>query len=245
MRDATAVHFAYRVLRAHYSEDLWPHEPGICRGIGATEYRIRITFRCMPTVHLVRHGEVLNPNHVVYADLDGFNLSATGVLQAHAAGKYLAARTVDAVLTSPLARARQTATAIGRHHGIEPTTVRDLTETRQYPGWTGRKWDDVATLFPSQVDAYLEDASELADAEETLADVAKRVVAVVERAVADGADSVVVVGHQDPTQAARLTMVGRSLSELLVDPPKHASVTTLERNGERWVELVGWSPNVD
>ena len=36
----------------------------------------------MPSVHLVRHGEAFNPNHVVYADLPGFNLSPTGGLQA-------------------------------------------------------------------------------------------------------------------------------------------------------------------
>ena len=198
----------------------------------------------MPTVHLVRHGEVLNPNHVVYADLAGFNLSATGVLQAHAAGKYLAARSVDVVLTSPLARAHQTATAIARHHGMTPTIIADLTETRQYPRWTGQKWDDLDTLFPGQVEAYLDDASVLPNVEETIADVASRVVAVAERAVDDGADSIVVVGHQDPTQAARLHMTGRSLSELLLDPPTHASITTLESNGEGWVELAAWSPNI-
>jgi len=196
----------------------------------------------VPTVHLVRHGEVFNPNHVVYADLDGFNLSPTGVLQAHATGKHLSNRSVDAVLTSPLARARQTATSISRHHGIEPTVAANLTETRQYPGWTGQKWDDLDALFPGQVDGYLSDASVLDDVHETISTVAARVVAVVERALADGADSIVVVGHQDPTQAARLLLTRRSLSELLLDPPEHASITTLVNNSGPWVEHAVWAP---
>lgn len=196
----------------------------------------------MPTVHLVRHGEAFNPNHVVYSDLDGFNLSPRGVLQAHAAGWYLSDQTIDVVLTSPLARARQTATAIGRHHHIEPSVAGNLTETRQYPGWTGHRWDDLDNLFPGQVDRYLADASMLDDVEETIAAVAARVVGVIESTIADGAGSIVVVGHQDPTQAARLLMTQRSLSELLLDPPKHASVTTLVNNGGSWAERTVWEP---
>ena len=41
-------------------------------------------------LHLVRHGEVENPDHVVYADLAGFGLSGRGVSQAEAAADYLA-----------------------------------------------------------------------------------------------------------------------------------------------------------
>ncbi|MGI9529977.1 MAG: histidine phosphatase family protein [Acidimicrobiia bacterium] len=196
----------------------------------------------MATVHLVRHGEVFNPNHVVYADLNGFNLSPTGVLQAHAAGRHLAGHDIDVVLTSPLARARQTATAIARHHRLEPVVAKNLTETRQYPRWTGQRWDDLDQLFPGQVERYLADASMLDDVDETIAAVAGRVVGVIEGAIAGGADSIVVVGHQDPTQAARLLMTKRSLSELLLDPPRHASVTTLVGSRGSWTERAVWVP---
>ena len=196
----------------------------------------------MATVHLVRHGEVRNPNHVVYADLDGFNLSPRGVLQAHLAGRYLADRPIGVVLTSPLARARQTATAIAGHHGIEPTIEPDLTETRQYPGWTGQRWDDLDRLFPGQVERYLADASSLDDVAESIAQVASRVVGVIERALATTQDTIVVVGHQDPTQAGRLELTGRDLSELLIDPPRHASVTTLSREASGWVQMALWEP---
>ena len=44
----------------------------------------------MRTIHLIRHGEVHNPDHVVYADLDGFGLSELGRQQARAAAARLA-----------------------------------------------------------------------------------------------------------------------------------------------------------
>ena len=201
----------------------------------------------MPAVHLVRHGVVSNPNHVVYADLDGFNLSPLGVRQAHAAARRLAHEPVDLVLSSPLARARQTATAIARGHGIDVTVDPRLTETGQYPAWTGRRWDELDDLFPGQVARYLEDASRLDDAEERLEDVAARVVAVIDAALATGHEAIVVVGHQDPTQATRLSMTGRPLSSLRIDPPPHCSVITLEpkpadTSPTSWRELGNWSP---
>lgn len=213
------------------------------RGLEPPSYGARTGYRfAMTTVHLVRHGEVFNPNHVVYADLSGFNLSPAGVLQAHAAGKHLSDHDIDVVLTSPLARARQTATAVARHHGLEPAIAGNLTETRQYPLWTGQRWDDLDQLFPGQVDRYLADASVLDDVEETIAAVAARVARTIEGAIDSGADSIVVVGHQDPTQAARLLMTKRRLSELLLDPPKHASITTLVGSHGSWTEQAVWVP---
>ncbi|MFQ5427057.1 MAG: histidine phosphatase family protein, partial [Gaiellales bacterium] len=50
------------------------------------------------TIHLVRHGEVENPDHVVYADLPGFGLSATGSAQAEAAANHLHDKRVQVVL---------------------------------------------------------------------------------------------------------------------------------------------------
>ncbi|MBW2470973.1 MAG: histidine phosphatase family protein, partial [Deltaproteobacteria bacterium] len=173
----------------------------------------------MTTVHLVRHGAVLNPNHVVYADLESFNLSPLGVRQAHATARHLARERVDIVITSPLARAHQTATAIARRHGLVAETKPSLTETRQYPGWTGRRWEELDTAFPGQVERYLADASSLDDVHERLDEVADRVHTVIEATRAAGHDTIVVVGHQDPTQAARLAMTGRPLSALRVSPP--------------------------
>jgi len=196
----------------------------------------------MRTIHLIRHGEVANPNHVVYADLPGFDLSPVGVLQAHCAGRHLAARPLDAVVTSPLARARHTAVAIARSHGLSPIADPRLTETGAYPGWTGRRWEELDDRFPGQLEAYLHDPAMLPDASETLAEAAARVLAVIDDAGRRGLREVALVGHQDPTQAARFTLTGRPLDRLLDDPPAHGAVISLEHDGSNWHEVARFVP---
>ncbi|MDQ3783156.1 MAG: histidine phosphatase family protein, partial [Actinomycetota bacterium] len=73
-----------------------------------------------PSLHLVRHGEVDNPEHVVYGDLANFGLSIAGHRQAAAAGRYLSRRPIERVVCSPLLRAVSTAWAIGARHGLVP-----------------------------------------------------------------------------------------------------------------------------
>lgn len=63
-------------------------------------------------VHLVRHGEVANPDHILYGRLPGFHLSEAGRITAKAAADYLAGRDITAVRSSPLERAVETAEPI-------------------------------------------------------------------------------------------------------------------------------------
>lgn len=195
-------------------------------------------------LHLVRHGEVSNPNHVVYGDLPGFHLSPLGVLQAHSTGRHLAGTSLDIVLSSPLSRALETATAIARHHDLTPRVDARLTESGQFPHWTGHRWEELSDRFPGELDGYLSDATSVSGAE-SIAQVAQRYVSVVESALLDGHHAIVVVGHQDTVQAARLELTGRPLSELRQDPPDHAEVVTLSKDGiSGWTDNTRWHPAV-
>ena len=60
-------------------------------------------------VHLLRHGEVYNPDKVLYGRLPGYRLSELGVQMAKAAAEALAGHDVTHVVASPLERAQQTA----------------------------------------------------------------------------------------------------------------------------------------
>src|SRR5215472_12847276 len=70
-------------------------------------------------VHLVRHGEVDNPDGVLYGRLPDFHLSEEGMLMAKAAAAYLAGRDVSLLLSSPLERALETAAPIAAQFGLE------------------------------------------------------------------------------------------------------------------------------
>lgn len=60
-------------------------------------------------VHVMRHGEVYNPEKVLYGRLPGFHLSELGVQMAKATAESLAGRDVTYLVASPLERAQETA----------------------------------------------------------------------------------------------------------------------------------------
>jgi broad specificity phosphatase PhoE len=60
-------------------------------------------------VHVLRHGEVYNPDKILYGRLPGFRLSELGVQMAKVAAESLAGHDVTHVVASPLERAQQTA----------------------------------------------------------------------------------------------------------------------------------------
>jgi broad specificity phosphatase PhoE len=64
------------------------------------------------TLYFVRHGEVHNPDSILYGRKPGFKLSTTGREQAAAAGQYLADKPLVAIYASPMERAQETAEII-------------------------------------------------------------------------------------------------------------------------------------
>ena len=80
-------------------------------------------------VHLLRHGEVHNPNHVLYGRLPGYHLSANGRMMAAAAADYFDGRPVAAVFASPLERAQETAQPVAERLGLQITTDDRLIES--------------------------------------------------------------------------------------------------------------------
>lgn len=78
------------------------------------------------TLYLVRHGETeYNRKGIVQGRLINSNLNGTGRAQAEALAEHLALVPVDAIYTSPLTRARETATAIAAYHDDVPIYVLD------------------------------------------------------------------------------------------------------------------------
>lgn len=193
------------------------------------------------TVHLLRHGEVHNPDHVVYAALPGFHLTEHGRAQARAAAAHLRDRPIVAVWSSPLERALETAAIVARSFGL-PVKVDDrLTEWHLADLWEGIRWEDLPTTRPGQIEAYLAHPGDIPGSPESLEELAGRVATALTDISAAHEGEVVVVTHQDPLQAARLFLTGRGLAGLHVDKPGHAAVISLEP-GVPWRERQAWEP---
>jgi broad specificity phosphatase PhoE len=184
-------------------------------------------------VHLVRHGEVWNPDRVLYGRMNGFHLSPRGEEQAWAAARFLAARDIGYLVSSPLERARQTASPLGELLGL-PTHVdarlieaENKLEGRPVAGGKGlltdpRIWPQLINpLRPSWGEPYRE--------------IAQRVLAAT-RAARDAAGDTaeaVCVSHQLPIVAARRYVEGKRLAH---DPRRRqcalASVTSFTFVGD-------------
>jgi broad specificity phosphatase PhoE len=162
------------------------------------------------TVHLIRHGEVHNPDGVLYGRIPGFRLSEAGERMAVLAAKALAGHDVTVVRSSPLERAVQTAAPIAAQFELEPTTDDRLIESDSvFEGKTigvgdgslrnPANWRYLYNPFrPSWGEPYV--------------DVAARVLA----AVADARDAAVgheavLVSHQLPIEVARRKAEGATL----------------------------------
>ncbi|MGB3333360.1 MAG: histidine phosphatase family protein [Mycobacterium sp.] len=188
-------------------------------------------------VHLIRHGEVHNPDGILYGRLPGFRLSDTGRAQAVAAADLLAGRDIVAVIASPLQRAQETAAPIAARHSLAIDTDDDLIESANFfegkrvsPGdgaWRNPRfwWHLRNPLRPSWGEPYDQIAARMATA------VSKA------RARAAGHE-VVCVSHQLPVWTARQHLTGNRLWH---DPRRRecgvGSVTTLIYDGDRLVDV--------
>jgi broad specificity phosphatase PhoE len=195
-------------------------------------------------VHLLRHGEVHNPERILYGRLPGFGLSDLGVRQAEQVAAYLRAHDVVHVAASPLLRAQQTAAPIAALHGVDVVTDEGLIEAANvFEGSRvsvgdgalrdPRSWPKLRNPFrPSWGEPYRE--------------IVDRMLAAVHRARRRAAGhEAVCVSHQLPIWTLRRHLDQRRLWH---DPRRRqcalASLTSLVFSGETLVEVVYSEPAV-
>ena len=198
------------------------------------------------TIHFVRHGEVHNPDHILYERLPGFHLSDRGRRMAEATARYLAAspqtNTAAAVYSSPLDRTRETAQAIltalnetrmaRNEEPLELVTDQRIIEagnnfrgTRIGHGegalWRNGNWKLVTNLWkPSWGESYRQ--------------IAARVGAFAQEKVREHAgQQIIVVSHESPIWSYRhLLETGHPEHNMLLRHTALASVTSITYDSE-------------
>jgi broad specificity phosphatase PhoE len=189
------------------------------------------------TVHVLRHGEVYNPEGILYGRMTGFGLSDEGKAQAEAVADALAGNDITLVVASPLQRAQETAAPIAARHGLEVNTDPDLTEAANFfagkrisPGEGAlrdpRVWWQLRNPFrPSWGEPYAEVAARMSTALDKA------------RAKAAGHEAVL-VSHQLPIWTLRRYLSGRRLWH---DPRRRqcglASLTSFVFDGDKLVDI--------
>ena len=193
------------------------------------------------TVHIARHGEVENPEKILYGRQPGWRLSNRGQQMAETLGEWSKSINLGALHVSPLQRAQETAAPIARAHGIEITTDERLIEAANV--FEGKSFELGSGVFkhpsswrhlynpwkPSWGEPYEEQIN--------------RMLAAVFAAhkAANGKDAIV-VSHQLPIWTLRSAIEGRSL---LHDPRKRictlASVTSVHFDDEGVISGLSYS----
>lgn len=71
------------------------------------------------TVHLLRHGEVHNPDGILYGRSGGYHLSDLGTRMAERVADRIGDRDIVRIVSSPLERAQETAAPLAQRRGLE------------------------------------------------------------------------------------------------------------------------------
>jgi broad specificity phosphatase PhoE len=196
-------------------------------------------------VHLLRHGEVYNPEGIFYGRLPGFRLSELGQRMAERAAGFFSSRDVVLVVASPMERAQQTAAPVAAAHdlgvGIDPriTEATSVFEGRAFGIGDGslkhpKHWKHLRNPFrPSWGEPY----QQVADRILTAASDARQLAA---------GHEAVLVSHQLPIWMARLTAENRHLWH---DPRRRvcslASITSLTYDAGTIVSVTYTEPSRD
>ncbi len=193
-------------------------------------------------VHLVRHGEVHNPERVLYGRIPGYHLSELGHRMADVAAASLTGHPVRALYASPLQRTQESAAPWAKRFGLDIVTDERLIEPHNW--FEGKRMREAIRrpeAWPRLVWPFRPSWGE------PFVSVRERMLAAVTDAW-NSVDSgeVVIVSHQMPIVTVSRSVRGKPLFH---DPRQRrcslSSITTLRREGDRFVEASYQEPAKD
>ncbi|WP_149203992.1 histidine phosphatase family protein [Actinotalea subterranea] len=204
------------------------------------------------TVHLMRHGEVHNPDGVLYGRLTGFRLSERGQAMADRVAAHLAGegplgprRDVVHVVASPLQRAQETAAPIAAAFGLEVAADPRLIEAENhFEGMTFGVGD--GSLRRPAHWRHLWNPFRPSWGEPYRVQVARMLAGVAAARDAAAGHEAVVVSHQLPIWVTRQALEGKRLWH---DPRRRecsvASLTSLHWEDDRLTGITYLEPAAD
>jgi broad specificity phosphatase PhoE len=183
------------------------------------------------TIFLARHGE---------SDWNAANrfqghsdrpLTDLGRRQAEELAEAVAAEKVDAIYSSPLSRALETARIVAMRTGLEVVEDEDLREV-DTGGWSGLSREEVQRRFPEGFERWVSGGAGWEDGE-TYEEMAARTLEAVSRiAAAHPGGRVLVVSHGGPIRAIQAAANGMDIHEYRrlqpVEPNARLSAVAVE-----------------
>lgn len=189
-------------------------------------------------VHVVRHGEVDNPQGVLYGRLPGFHLSANGYAMAERLGEFFADVPLRRLVASPLTRAQETIAPIARRRDLEVVLDQRVIEAGNR--FEGQKFGKDNAALKNPRNWWLLRNPVVPSWGEPYKQVAERMVAAISDAAAQAGEDgrAVIVSHQLPIWIGRLAFERR---RFMHDPRKRqctvGSVSTFVFHGSQFVRV--------
>ena len=185
----------------------------------------------MTTIFLARHGE---SDWNVEKRFQGHSdrpLTERGRVQAHALADLVGSEKIDAVYTSPLSRARETAEIVAARAGLKAVALPELREV-DTGSWSGLSRADVEARFPEGFARWRSGGSGWEDGE-SYEEMAERVIGALRKIAEDHPDGrVLVISHGGPIRAIHAAAEGLAIKDYRrlkpVEPNARLSAVAVE-----------------
>jgi broad specificity phosphatase PhoE len=162
----------------------------------------------MTELILVRHGETVWNVEKIYRGRADVNLDEVGIKQAELLGKYLGNWELEAIYSSSLKRALDTANIIARYHKIGVYIADGLIDF-DYGEWQSLPEQEVRKLYPALLDKWHNNPQEVRmPGGESLADVRERAAGVVDDVLSKYEGSVVLASHRVVNKVLICSLLG-------------------------------------
>lgn len=193
-------------------------------------------------VHLVRHGEVYNPDKILYGRIPGYHLSSRGRSMAARTAEAFRGHDVTYLVASPLQRTQETAQPISKVTGLDVEIDKSVIESgNRFEGlrtkgwnsqlWNPQRWPLLRNLLqPSWGEPFEEIAARMMNAVERARQKAK-------------GHEAIIVSHQLPIVMVQRTALGKRLAHAPWDRECDlASVTSLVFQDDQLIDIFYSSP---
>jgi broad specificity phosphatase PhoE len=162
----------------------------------------------MTELILARHGETVWNVEKIYRGRADVNLDEVGIKQADLLGKYLSSWKLEAIYSSPVKRATDTANIIARYQKIGVQIAEGLVDF-DYGEWQSLPEKEVKKLYPALLNEWHNNPHKVRmPAGESLEDVRNRAIEVVNDVLSKYQGSVVLVSHRVVNKVLICSLLG-------------------------------------
>ncbi len=189
----------------------------------------------MIEIILARHGETEWNRREIFRGRADIELNETGTKQAELLAKYLSPIKIAAIFSSPLKRALKTAEAIASYHNIEVRTTAGLIDF-DYGEWQGLSHQEVKERYRKLYAEWLKTPHRVTmSGGESLDDVRKRALSVIDGMIRHYEGTVVLVSHRVVNKVLICALLGLGNAHFWNIKQDVGAITAFDHDNDRFI----------